>query len=112
MIATVLRNFWRKCFPSKKVVLWHTHTFDEGVTVCNGEALKINYQVRPDEVVTLGTKVIKLEPCGVCKDMIDADDLELCRGCEVVYCPDCGDYCHNPDDEPDGDYFCVGCQDA
>jgi len=48
--------------------------------------------------------------CDLCGDHGEHVQTERCAGCNKRFCDDCGDWCHNTDDEPDGDYFCEECQ--
>jgi hypothetical protein len=48
--------------------------------------------------------------CGVCGEAGEHVQTEACAGCGVRFCDDCGDWCHAPEDEPNGDYFCEECQ--
>lgn len=53
---------------------------------------------------------IELPRCSICGET--ECDLEHCADCGKWFCDQCGDWCCNPDDEADGDYFCVDCQDG
>jgi hypothetical protein len=47
--------------------------------------------------------------CHFCGDL--ECDLQACADCHKSFCPECIDWCCNPEDEANGDYFCVNCQD-
>jgi hypothetical protein len=51
-----------------------------------------------------------MTPCAICEELTEEDDLICCIDCERLMCSDCVDWCHEPDDWCNGDYFCVDCQ--
>lgn len=50
--------------------------------------------------------------CQACGDSEDETgcDLTHCAGCGQAFCDDCIDWCHAPEDEDRGDWFCENCQ--
>lgn len=48
-----------------------------------------------------------IEPCALCGD--EDSDMVNCADCGLPVCSDCSAWCHDPDDEDCGDWFCDPC---
>jgi len=48
-----------------------------------------------------------MEQCASCGDT--ESDLQACAGCGLLFCYECIEWCHDEDDEPNGDWYCENC---